>query len=101
MTSPADLLRLIEEIETSGISDLHTNGNVLSEASQQVFAGTPLHAFTSAGWSVADTVASAEFWRIGAEIATVLALRDKQPHLLVNGRVSSVPDDALLTTNSW
>ena len=59
-----------------------------SESAQAAFKGTPLHAFTSSGWSEVETAAAGEFWKVGRSIAEALGLRDTLPHLLVNGRVS-------------
>ena len=95
--SPADLLILIKELD-GATEDFDPDGRVLSDAAQQVFASTPLNIFTSAGWTVADTAAAAEFWKIGTKIAATLGLRSKQPHLLVNGRVCfSLPLVYMLT----
>ena len=37
-----------------------------------------------------DEEATAEFWRVGAKIAAALDLRTALPHLLINGRVSTI-----------
>lgn len=91
--APADLLSLVAEIvEASASGDnLDQAGRIYSEESQMVFQGTPLHAFTSSGWSAADVAAAAEFWKVGSEIASSLGLQSGQTHILVNGRVRPDP----------
>jgi hypothetical protein len=86
MTSPADLFKLIQELGSND-DNLDTDGTIKPSTAQQVPAGSPLHFFTSAGWSVTDTSAAADFWTIGTKIGASLGLNGKQPHLLVNGRV--------------
>lgn len=87
MTEPGHLLSLIEELdkETDNVDD---SWRVWSEEGAAPPIGSPLHAFTSQGWEVADDAAAARFWTIGSDIAEKLGLRDGRPHLLINGRVS-------------
>lgn len=86
MTEPDHLLSLLDELDT--VSDnLDGTWRAWSEGGS-LPPGSPLHAFTSRGWDVADEAAAAKFWSIGTEIADKLGLRDGRPHLLVNGRVS-------------
>ncbi|EIW69539.1 hypothetical protein TREMEDRAFT_44060 [Tremella mesenterica DSM 1558] len=49
--------------------------------------GTPLHAFSSSGWSAADDIAAARFWEVGSTIGAELKIRSSHPHLLINGRL--------------
>jgi hypothetical protein len=85
--SPETLFTLLEEMEVSK-DNLDTDGKILSDGAQRVFKDTPLHAFSSSGWSSADAAAAAGFWHVGQEIYTKLGLQTNAPHLLVNGRVS-------------
>lgn len=66
-------------------------------------SGSPLHAFTSAGWEYADTAAAAKFWESGQVVAEKLGVKSSDTHLLVNGRVGPALDVALhvLMTSSW
>lgn len=89
--SPSDLLGLVEEIRADPAEKkVDTDGRIQGDSSQRVLEGSPLHAFTSAGWTAADQAAAAEFWRVGTDIAKSLSIRAGQTHLLVNGRVSAV-----------
>lgn len=85
---PAQLQTLLREFEKIK-SNLDTDGNILSEDAQATFEGTPLHSFSSAGWSAADAVAASKFWdNLAKELRPALGLRSTLPHLLINGRVS-------------
>lgn len=77
--------------EFDGFKDnLDSDGNILSDYSQQVFGDTPLHAFSSAGWGVNEVAEADRFWTsVGSGVKQKLKLRSASPHLLVNGRVST------------
>ena len=83
LTSPGDLLSLIRDLDSAH----NTRGPDGKDGTQQVLKSSPLHSFTSEGWSIADTAAAAEFWKMGLSVAEALGLRSTKPHLLVNGRV--------------
>lgn len=89
---PSDLLGLVTEkiAQDADVVNLAQDGRIFAQSDQKVFEGGPLHALTSSGWSVTDTAAAAEFWRVGAEIAKSLGIKEGQTHLLVNGRVSNL-----------
>ncbi|KAK4688056.1 UDP-glucose:glycoprotein glucosyltransferase, partial [Tremellales sp. Uapishka_1] len=88
LTSPADLLALIEELETTE-DNLDRDGTIVAEGkdSPKTFQSLPLNTFSSAGWSAADTAAAAEFWKIGGVVAGELGISSSKPHILINGRV--------------
>lgn len=86
-TEPAHLLSLLDEMDRT-TDNLDDSWKAWSDASGAPPPGSPLHAFTSQGWEVADDAAAARFWTAGSDIAEKLGLRDSRPHLLVNGRVS-------------
>jgi UDP-glucose:glycoprotein glucosyltransferase len=84
---PAQLQTLLREFENIK-SNLDADGDILSEDAQTTFEGTPLHAFSSAGWSSADAAAASKFWHeLARHIRPALGLRSTLPHLLINGRV--------------
>jgi UDP-glucose:glycoprotein glucosyltransferase len=89
MTEPGHLLSLLDELDrkTDNVDD---TWRAWSENAGAPPPGSPLNAFTSQGWEVADDAAAAKFWALGTDIAEKLGLRDGRPHLLVNGRVSLV-----------
>lgn len=87
MTEPNHLISLIDELDNAA-GNLDDTWRVWSEGGASPPPGSPLHAFTSQGWEVADDAAAAKFWTMGSDIAEKLGLRDGRPHLLVNGRVS-------------
>lgn len=88
--APHHLLSVVEEaiLQHATPDNLDTDGVILSEATQHVLDGTPLHAFTSSGWGTTDLAAAAEFWSVGSEIARTLGLKEDRSYVLVNGRVS-------------
>lgn len=78
--------------EFDGIGDnLDTDGKISAGHAQQVFADTPLHAFSTTGWGINEIAEADQFWtQVGTEIGQKLKLRSKGPYLLVNGRVSGL-----------
>jgi UDP-glucose:glycoprotein glucosyltransferase len=85
-TTARDLSSLVQELQAAHAEEEQA---IRADRVQVAFEASPLHALTSAGWEVADTAAAGWFWEAGAKVARKLGLRDGQPHLLVNGRVSA------------
>jgi UDP-glucose:glycoprotein glucosyltransferase len=88
-TSPAELFSLIEDLG-SKTDNLDKDGWIEKESIDEIAAeGSPLHSYSSSGWTASDTAAAARFWSVGSSIASKLDLHSDLPHLLVNGRVSA------------
>ena len=79
--TPGQFLELLDAVESIG------NGE------EEISASSPLHAFSSGGWSAADEAAAARFWEVGTTMSKRLKLRSVAPHLLVNGRVGHLETD--------
>lgn len=88
MLSPDHFRTILPEL-TAMKDNLDTDGHILSAQAQRVFGDTPLHAFSSSGWGVAETSEASQFWEsVGSDIVKKLKLRSASPHLVMNGRVS-------------
>jgi UDP-glucose:glycoprotein glucosyltransferase len=85
-TSPSQLLSLVEELDQPS-DNLDADWKAWGD-SACVSPGSPLHAFTSAGWEYADVAAAARFWQAGTDVAEKLGVTGNDVHLLANGRVS-------------
>lgn len=88
--TPVDMLTFVEELVKSSMEEdnLDSDGHIYSEEAQKVLEARALKSFTSAGWSVTNVAAAAEFWQAGSTIAQTLDIKSGQTYILINGRVS-------------
>ena len=85
---PSELQSVLREFDQ--IKDnLDRDGEISSSESLESSGTSPLHVFSTSGWSIAETAAAADFWStVGGAFKRHLNLGSSLPYLLINGRVS-------------
>nr|XP_018263998.1 UDP-glucose:glycoprotein glucosyltransferase [Kwoniella dejecticola CBS 10117]OBR86156.1 UDP-glucose:glycoprotein glucosyltransferase [Kwoniella dejecticola CBS 10117] len=76
-----------EYVETKTDGETCVTFKLNDEQTKQYMDHHPLLKAALSGATELDIAASAEFWKVGGEIAKKLGLKDGSPHLLVNGRL--------------